>query len=203
MPSCGVGGSAFPVDPQLPAHQTTIFWRAEVLPTVVLLAPAPTSFPNARHLNIADLKGDRAERAGSDGRHVIIRGEAGELRLRLAHSRPGQPLAVVMPLDDDLPVRANAAFQLWAHIAGRPAHHDRESPALTPQRRDRLILMLRALDGRLAEASYREIAEVFFGARRLERESWKTSSLRETTIRLVRGGLTLMNAGYRKLLRGK
>ena len=45
-------------------------------------------------------------------------------------------------------------------------------------------------------------AEVLFGARRLEREAWKTSSLRDRTIRLVKGGLALMRTGYRKLLRG-
>jgi hypothetical protein len=44
---------------------------------------------------------------------------------------------------------------------------------------------------------------VLFGARRLEHELWKTSSLRDTTIRLVRGGLALMQAGYRRLLRGR
>ena len=59
-----------------------------------------------------------------------------------------------------------------------------------------------ALDGHLAEASYREIAEALFGARRVEGEMWKTSSLRDRTIRLVKGGLALMRAGYRKLLRG-
>jgi hypothetical protein len=63
--------------------------------------------------------------------------------------------------------------------------------------------MLRALDGHLSEASYREIAEVLFGIRRLEREAWKTSSLRDQTIRLVKGGVVLMRAGYRRLLRGR
>jgi len=43
---------------------------------------------------------------------------------------------------------------------------------------------------------------VLFGARRVEGEMWKTSSLRDRTIRLVKGGLVLMQAGYRKLLRG-
>jgi hypothetical protein len=63
--------------------------------------------------------------------------------------------------------------------------------------------MLRALDGHLAEASYREIARVLFGVRRLERDAWKTSSLRDQTIRLVKGGVALMRAGYRRLLRGR
>jgi len=78
-----------------------------------------------------------------------------------------------------------------------------EPLALTRQRRDRLVLMVRALDGHLAEASYREIAEALFGTRRVERDTWKTSSLRDRTIRLVRGGIDLMRAGYRRLLRGR
>ncbi len=110
---------------------------------------------------------------------------------------------MVLPLDDDLPVRAETALRLWARIVGSAANSDRESLSLTRQRCDRLVLMLRALDGHLAEASYREIARVLFGVRRLERESWKTSSLRDQTIRLVKGGVALMRAGYRRLLRGR
>ena len=85
---------------------------------------------------------------------------------------------------------------IWSDLGPPPL-------ALTRQRHDRLMLMLRALDGHLADASYRDIADVLFGARRLEHEPWKTSSVRDTTIRLVRGGLALMRAGYRKLLRGR
>ena len=113
-----------------------------------------------------------------------------------------QPLAAVLPLNDDLPIRAAATVRLWARIAQLPNQQE-EPPTLTRQRRDRLALMVRALDGHLAEASYREIAEVLFGARRIERDTWKTSSLRDQTIRLVRGGVALMRVGYRKLLRGR
>ena len=96
----------------------------------------------------------------------------------------------------------NATLRFWRRInkPGSPLH---EPFPLTKQQRDRLILMLRALDGHLDEASYREIAEVLFGARRMESEPWKTSSLRDRTIRLVRGGIALMESGYRKLLRGR
>lgn len=133
---------------------------------------------------------------------MIIRNDVGELRLLLRNAPPDQPLAIVMPLDDDLPTRAEAALCLWRRIGGRVAGHVRQPLALTRQRRDRLVFMVRALDGHLAEASYREIAEALFGARRVEGEMWKTSSLRDRTIRLVKGGLALMHAGYRKLLRG-
>jgi hypothetical protein len=132
---------------------------------------------------------------------VIVRNEVGELRLWLRGDPSNKPLAVVMPLDDTLPIRADAALRLWVRLVGRASDHSREPRALTRQRGDRLVLMLRALDGHLAEASYREVAEALFGIRRLEREAWKTSSLRDRTIRLVKGGLAHMRAGYRKLLR--
>jgi hypothetical protein len=174
-----------------------------MLPTIVLLERAPERFSGAWLLDVAQLGYDSAVRLGRDGRHVIVRNEVGELRLWLRGDPSNEPLAVVMPLDDDLPTRTEAALRLWARIMARTVDHGREPLALTRQRRDRLVLMLRALDGHLSEASYREIAEALFGARRLEREAWKTSSLRDRTIRLVKGGLAHMRAGYRELLRGR
>ena len=196
--SSGVGGFAFAVDPQLTAAQSTVFWRPDVLPTVIPLVP--TGIDGARPLAIGELGGTILERVGADGRHVIVRLDSGDLRLLLA-GPADQPLAAVLPLDDDLPIRATAALRLWAQMAEQPNQQE-EPLALTQQRRDRLVLMVRALDGHLAEASYREIAEGLFGTRRIERETWKTSSLRDRTIRLVRGGIDLMRTGYRKLLRG-
>lgn len=64
----------------------------------------------------------------------------------------------------------------------------------------RLIPALQALDGRQSGASYRAIARVLYGEDRIASEFWKTSSLRDTTIRLVRRGLFLMRGGYRRLL---
>lgn len=53
----------------------------------------------------------------------------------------------------------------------------------------------------MAGASYRDIAESLFGSQRVGEEPWKTSPLRDSTIRLVRGGVALMRGGYRKFLR--
>lgn len=193
-----VGGCPFAVDPQLTAAHAAVFWRPGVLPTVIPLVP--TSIEGARPLAIDELGGVIVERASVNGRNVIIRLDGSDLRLLLP-APTDQPLAAVLPLNDDLPMRATAALRLWARMAERNLQDD--PLALTRQRRDRLVLMVRALDGHLAEASYREIAEVLFGTRRVERETWKTSSLRDRTIRLVRSGIDLMRAGYRKLLRGR
>jgi hypothetical protein len=169
---------------------------------VVLLAPAPAGFSNARPIEFASLGDGVAEHIGDGGRHLIIPRRDGELRLSVL-ARHQQPLAVVIPIDADFPARAAAASRFWAQMHGRLPAAARALSGFTVQRRDRLILMVRALDGHLAAAPYRDIAGALFGARRLEREAWKTSSLRDRTIRLVKGGIALMREGYRKLLRGR
>lgn len=80
--------------------------------------------------------------------------------------------------------------------------HSRVPERLTTQRRQRFALTLRALDGRLAHASYRVIAQSLFGRGRIPAgATWKTHDLRDRTIRLARNGLKLMCGGYLDLLR--
>ena len=74
---------------------------------------------------------------------------------------------------------------------------------LTPRHRKRLIQMLRALDGRLSEATYREIAEVIFGPKAVREPGWKTLPVRAQTIRLVKDAVAMMNRGYLQFLRGR
>lgn len=107
-------------------------------------------------------------------------------------------LAAAIPLDDTAPLRAEATLRLWRELAGRPV---RDGPSIPSNRRARLAAALRALDGSRDGASYRAIAEALFGRTRVDSEIWKTSSLRDATIRLVRTGLTLARDGYRRLLR--
>jgi hypothetical protein len=110
------------------------------------------------------------------------------------------PAAVVIPLNEDFAVRADAALRLWRVTTGRP--RGRPSDRLTSQRRHRLGLALRALDGRLAGESYRAIAQSLFGRTRIPAgPGWKTHELRDRTIRLARAGLKLMRGGYLALLR--
>ena len=72
-----------------------------------------------------------------------------------------EPSAVLLPLDQFFENRATAAIRLWRGLAGR---NPGPNPAALPKaRRDRLILALRALDGRLDDATYREIARALFG----------------------------------------
>jgi hypothetical protein len=93
-----------------------------------------------------------------------------------------------------------AALRLWRVTTGRP--RGRPPDRLTRQRSHRLGLTLRALDGRLADETYRTIAQSLFGRTRIPAgPGWKTHELRDRTIRLTRTGLKLMQGGYLALLR--
>jgi hypothetical protein len=98
-----------------------------------------------------------------------------------------------------LPLALMPRCALWRLLTGEQY---RPPDPLTRLQRLQLVLALRALDGHLAGATYREIAEVLFGASRVPTGAlWKTHDLRGRTIRLVRTGLKLLRGGYLDLLR--
>ena len=118
--------------------------------------------------------------------------------IALASSETDQPLAAIVPLDADGLDRIAALDRLWRSLHHLPVPADAR---LTQQQRRRLKLMLRAADGRMNSATYREIADAIFGATRVADDPWKTSALRDTTRDLVRDGLAMIAGGYLKLLR--
>jgi hypothetical protein len=104
-----------------------------------------------------------------------------------------------LPFDGNFDARAYAARRLWRAMNGRtpgPAFHE-----LSKQRRERLGAAIRALDAHAAGNTYRAIAEVLFGKKRIPDRAWKTHDLRNRTVRLVQSGLALMRGGYLQLLR--
>ena len=108
------------------------------------------------------------------------------------------PSAVLLPLDQFFENRVAAAIRLWRGLAGQKPG---PNPAALPKaRRDRLVLALRALDGRLDDATYREIARALFGDAAPSDRGWKSHDLRDRTIRLVRFGIGMMRTDYRRLL---
>lgn len=107
------------------------------------------------------------------------------------------PLGALIPFDDHLPQRLAGALCLWYALHGRamPEHGP------SSHRRSRLVLGLRALDGRDAGASYRDLAAGLFGAARVPTgAAWKTHDLRSRTMRLVADAIRLRDGGYLALL---
>jgi hypothetical protein len=155
----------------------------------------------SRRHNLDLTKSSSAElRHASDGWHAVM--QLGGVRHRLwLRELPAKvsPIVLELPLDDDFDLRSRAAHRLWSALGKRTLGETHST--LPFQRRQRLILSLRALDGRNEGNSYRAIAEVLFGKNRIPERGWKTLDLRNRTIRLVQTGLSLMRGGYRTLLR--
>jgi len=114
----------------------------------------------------------------------------------LAADAAATPMAAVLPLDASLPNRLEALAGLWRQLQGGMPRPD----PLTRQRRLRLKAMLRTLDGRRGGAAYRDIAIALYGNTRVSAAPWKSSSLRDATMRLARDGAALVEGGYRDLL---
>jgi hypothetical protein len=138
-----------------------------------------------------------ARRTGNDGQHLLLLSTRDQCQLWLPDPQEGgRPLAAVILLDDLAPHRAEAALRFWRSLRDKPSRRAEHPPDAR-----RAFSLLRALDGHHCGASYRQIAECIFGKPRIDADPWKTSSLRDATIRLVRGGIALMRGGYRTFLR--
>lgn len=156
----------------------------QALPTWVAPAPAADGKALPASSNVADAR--------------IRVGEEVMRARRLGRDGATAPTAAIIVLDDATPDRLEALARYWRGLRAPPAPSD---PRVTPQRRQRLRQMLRAVDARIERESYRAIATVLFPKHRIEAASWAGDALRETTIRLARDGMKLVHGGYRDLLK--
>jgi hypothetical protein len=141
-------------------------------------------------------------RQAPDGWHAILTLRGVEHRVWLKEAPVvAVAYAVELPFDRDFEFRADAGRRLWRALNSRPLGAPLH--ALSQSRRRRLALALRALDASMDGSTYREIAEVLFGAERISERAWPTHDLRNRTIRLVQSGFALMRGGYRALLRAR
>ena len=139
-------------------------------------------------------------RRASDGLYIAHgHGCATAYSVLLGQVGIDEPVVVLVPLGGSATERFSASDRLWRTAKDRSATDTR----VTRQRRVRLRQMLRAVDGHMARASHRQIAEALFGRRRVAAELWHESSLRYATMRLVRDGRAMIDGGYRKLLRSR
>ena len=171
----------------------TVRWTARALPSVVVIVDAMSDLTDPR-LQLSYPALDTA-RASGEREHILRRG-ASAFQIH-CHTNAGAP-AVMLPLDKLFDVRAAAAQRLWRMLAGK---NPGPNPAALPsQRRNRLVCALRALDGRLSGASYRDLAVVLLKLEEMTDAAWQTDARRGQVIRLAQLGTSLMTGGYRELL---
>jgi hypothetical protein len=190
--SPAAGGCDF--DPKANPALSDLIWTPAALPTVAVLTRLPPGLvdpsfgieSHALHAILAAEADDQSVDLGGEGVRVHREGDVGE------------SVAVLLPLDRLFDIRAAAALRFWRGLVGRAPGPD--VGALTSERRNRLILALRALDGRLDGASYPEIAAALFDTEAISKRDWISHELRDQTGRLVRLGFSMMRSGYRQLL---
>nr|WP_248845945.1 DUF2285 domain-containing protein [Acetobacter senegalensis] len=192
----------FPVDPAQPAGHTPVFWIPELSPDVIELreALANADDPAVMPINLAELSDLVARLDDGDAWHGFwpSRASAHQFWLPTSPANGRATYVVILPLDKLLELRAEAVLRLWRALVGRP--EGRWAHDFPQQTRDRHILMLRALDGRAAGASYRKLAEVLlgFGGRKGD---WENDPRKNQVRRLVVDGRYYVRGGYRELLR--
>ncbi|KQW65524.1 hypothetical protein ASE17_19235 [Phenylobacterium sp. Root77] len=181
-------GLQFWVDPEAEADDH-VFWRPDVAPThVVCLQRA--ALDDGLRLN--ELAGVIAQRRTRGGVHVKLRGG---LQAYVEGCEPCEPLAAIVPITGSFSAALRGVADLERILRGDVPPVD-----LTAQQSKRLHRMLRALDAAQAQATYRQVAAEIFGEEAVRRYDWRTSSIRDAAIRLVRTGRALSEGGYLKLL---
>jgi T6SS, Transcription factor, DNA binding domain len=138
-------------------------------------------------------------RQGPDGWHAVLYLRNVEHRIWFKEAPiVSATYTVELPLDRDFEFRADAGRRLWLGLNGRP--QGAPLHAISPHRRRRIALALRASDAQTDGATYYEIAEVLLPAQRIPKRDWGTHEVRDRIKRLVKTGFALVQGGYRALL---
>ncbi|WP_310531302.1 DUF2285 domain-containing protein [Novosphingobium sp.] len=142
-------------------------------------------------------------------RHLVLATPQGPLRLCLDNSPPDAGLNCVIQTDDLIAVRIAALQWLHHSLQDSPSYPGPNCLFPTPFQRSRLKLMLRILDYLADNAGYpnpiREVSQLIVYPRTkfASAAEWKTSSERRRTQRLINEAKSLVNGGYRALLKGE
>lgn len=189
-----IGGCDFAVDPNISTRHASVQWRATLDPNALTMSALP---PDWDLRPPAHWWGAASSQTSDDGDADDVGGSTDEALLGQLSS-PDVQAGVVVPIDDLLPQRL-AAILAWWRSQDATA---KLPPELTLQRRHRLVLGLRALDGVTDGASHREIARGLFGPSNVPTgPAWKSHHLRSRIVRLIHDAKALREHGYRNLLR--
>ncbi|AZI35853.1 hypothetical protein NT2_10_00120 [Caenibius tardaugens NBRC 16725] len=188
------GGCDFPARPGLSALDQKVLWSPSSDTAILLLTRRPDFLSPASASSAGPFA---AGRDAPEGAYASFSEHDLQL-LFLSGATPDDQLAALVPIDADIFDRIDALTRMAYAWSGRPSPRDTR---MTADQRRRLRLKLRAADGHMNGATYREIAIAFYGDVRVDADPWKTSPLRDAVIAFVEGGLALINGGYLQLLR--
>ena len=172
QPSARDGGCDFALDPALPGNQVSPVWLPRYNPRLALLTHMDAALADGPLL--PRFGAEESGSAASEGRYVHLTALPPANQALITRPAAGEaPIAVVLPLDGLFEDRVETARRLRRALVrgGRVKPY-----GLTLNRRRRLKLVLRALDGHLAGEDYRAIARGLFGTRVPDDAAWRTQS---------------------------
>ena len=190
----GAGGWGLAGGPRSRAHHARPGGLPHVDPRLALLTRLPATLFAGTPLKAAD---PTLIASAAEGEYLDLLALTPSNGALLLPGPQDGAIAFVLLFDELFDERIETVRRLHRLIVRRRA----PAPSLTAYRRHRLKLALRALDGSLAGADYRVIAEALFGDRVPKGAEFRDASLRAQVIRLARYGIRLMRGGYLDLLR--
>lgn len=196
-------GLVFMEDPALTARDAVIFWRPDVVSGVMRAGARQHGAVSTPLFDLWAEPGRKAVSISSDGALAIIK--TGSEIYRLLFESPDDlagRIALELRLDaigaNEDEMEAVRGF-LLEH---KKLHAKSPGASFRPHRHAlKMMQMLQAADGRSAGESYRQIAEVLFGAEAVA-EDWNDRGLFKARTRyLVKRGTHFIRGGYRQLLK--
>lgn len=179
----------------------TVFWNPTVCPSVLRAVASRWRGENGR-FSLEDCPLPTTLLLGSDGtQHVLIRDRLRCLQMEVRGDSLLQSVSLMVDTGPDNIIgdRQDRALRLLrAYRTSATLPQDYFPPDTHAKR---LALVLQALDGWLAGARHREIAEAHYGADRVARD-WADprEHLRDQVRHAIVRGRALMNHGYRAFL---
>lgn len=194
-------GLSYPADPDAPHDMTRIYVQPALSPITLELTDRPASPSPDSSITPANLGLAHHCLQCGDIQHLILPNAAGDIRVTIPSNLDGT-LELRLSLDRDLHIRLAATERLRRHILGLACGPP--PLLLTHLQQQRLLVMLRAWDGRASGASARELAAVLIDARVASYGAalWSDSRQRRQIGRWLSDARKLIESGYLGLLRG-
>ncbi len=185
------------MDPRLAAGDADVYWLPSLDPRLVQLVGDTSGLAV---ITTSDLPVRQVRRADEGAYAKLGLPTGASIALAPADLPADARLMALVPLDASAPTRLEALAHFWRILLGQSS--GTPPGDISPSRRERLAMALRAVDGRQASATRREIAEVIFGPDAVpDGVAFDDHHLRSRTSRLIRDGLAMIAGGYRKLLK--
>jgi hypothetical protein len=170
----------------------------------VIVSTAPADYPGAKPVELDRLALLHSRVETAHGQYVQAQDASGIHRILRMNEGTQTANAFLIPFDENFGARLRSVQRLHRRLTANSSTTLPSGPQLSRTQRARLVLFVRALDGKQEGTSHREIAAVLLDrmAREIPAIEWTNAPLRKRINRVIAGANVMRKDGYLKLLRG-